>query len=87
METYLTIPELAAHIKVSAQTVRRYVLDKEVPYHKIKKGIRFRLSEIERWIESGALDTRVGPIENDTEPDLFSGLEKAGEAGNNGEQA
>jgi excisionase family DNA binding protein len=53
METYLTIPELAAHIKLSEQTVRRYVLRKEIPCHRVKRAVRFRLSEIEAWITNG----------------------------------
>jgi excisionase family DNA binding protein len=50
METYLTIEELASHLKLAVQTIRRYVLNREIPYHKIKKVIRFRLSEIEWWV-------------------------------------
>jgi excisionase family DNA binding protein len=53
METYLTIEELAGHLKLAVQTLRRYVLNREIPFHKIKKVIRFRLSEIERWIDEG----------------------------------
>jgi hypothetical protein len=29
------------------------VLKREVPFHKIKKVIRFRLSEIEQWVDGG----------------------------------
>ena len=54
METYLTIEELASHLKLAVKTIRRWVLNREIPFHKIKKAIRFRLSEIERWIENGA---------------------------------
>jgi excisionase family DNA binding protein len=57
METYLTIAELAAALKLAAQTIRRYVLNREIPYHQIRKVIRFKPSEIERWIESGGLDS------------------------------
>ena len=53
METYLTIEELASYLKLAVQTIRRYVLNREIPFHKIKKVIRFRLSEIEWWIENG----------------------------------
>jgi excisionase family DNA binding protein len=53
LETYLTIEGLADYLKLAEQTIRRWVLKREVPYHKIKKVIRFRLSEIERWIEGG----------------------------------
>ena len=43
MEVYLTIEELAVMLKLSEQTIRRYVLNKTVPYRKIKKAVRFRL--------------------------------------------
>jgi excisionase family DNA binding protein len=74
METYLTIEELAAALKLAAQTIRRYVLNREIPYHKIKKVIRFKPSEVERWIESGGLDSSTdkgGKLEGD----LFAGAE------------
>jgi excisionase family DNA binding protein len=83
METYLTISELAEYIKLSEQTVRRYVLNKTVPYHKIHKVVRFRVSEIEKWIDGGGLDgaVKAGP-EDDREGDLFACLDatEAGEA-------
>ena len=54
METYLNIEELADYLKLSVQTIRRLVLNREIPFHKIKKSIRFRVSEIEWWIENGS---------------------------------
>ena len=71
METYLTIEELAAHLKLAVQTIRRYVLNKEIPYRKIKKVVRFRLSEIEAWIEGGAPAPAVTGFE-EQENELFS---------------
>jgi excisionase family DNA binding protein len=53
METYLTIEGLAEYLKLAEQTIRRWVLNNEVPYHKIKKVIRFRVSEIEKWVDGG----------------------------------
>ena len=63
METYLTITELAVVLKLAEQTIRRYVLKREIPFHKIKKVIRFRPSEVERWIDSGGLDNPVTDLE------------------------
>jgi PTS system nitrogen regulatory IIA component len=51
METYLTIEELAKHLKLAEQTIRRWVLNREIPFCKIKKVIRFRVSEVEKWID------------------------------------
>jgi excisionase family DNA binding protein len=76
MEMYLTIAELAEYIKLSEQTIRRYVLNKTVPYRKIHKAVRFRVSEIEMWIDGGGLDgtVKAGPADG-RENDLFTGLE------------
>ena len=52
METYLTVEEVAAVLKLSVQTIRRYVLKREIPYHKINGvAVRFKTSEIEWWAE------------------------------------
>ena len=68
METYLTIEELADYLKLAEQTIRRWVLNREIPYHKIKKVIRFRVSEIEKWIDKGVYGT---PEEEQPERYLF----------------
>ena len=51
METYLTVDEVAAALKLSVQTIRRYVLKREIPFHKINRAVRFKASEIEWWVE------------------------------------
>ena len=87
METYLTIEEVARHLKLAEQTIRRYVLNREIPFHKIKKVIRFRLSEVETWVDRGGGKSPDCPDDN-REGDLFAGLEtgQAG-AGGNAEKA
>ena len=77
-ETYLTIEEMAEHVRLSCQTIRRYVLNREVPFHKIKKVIRFRLSEVERWIDCGGLASAGGGGAAQ-EGGLFDGLEAGGQ--------
>jgi len=69
MEILLTVKELAAALKLTEQTIQRYVLRKEIPYHKIMRAVRFRPSEIDRWIDSGGLEAS---IKNDGETE--SGL-------------
>jgi excisionase family DNA binding protein len=56
MEILLTMKELAAALKLTEQTVQRYVLRKEIPYRKIMRAVRFRPSEINRWIDGGGLN-------------------------------
>jgi excisionase family DNA binding protein len=72
METYLTIEELAGYLKLAVQTIRRWVLNREIPFHKIKKVIRFRVSEIENWIDKGGL-MLAEEDSGGSEGDLFQG--------------
>jgi excisionase family DNA binding protein len=71
MEVYLTIAELAGMVKLSEQTIRRYVLNRAIPYRKIRKAVRFRLSEIEKWIDGGCIADSAGGLL------CFTGLDKA----------
>jgi len=57
MEILLTVKELAAALKLTEQTIQRYVLRNEIPYRKIMRAVRFRPSEINQWIDNGGLNT------------------------------
>jgi len=52
MENYWKVREVAAALQISVQTVYRYVANGEIPFHKLNRAVRFKPSEIERWIES-----------------------------------
>jgi excisionase family DNA binding protein len=65
VETYLTIEELAVYLKLAEQTIRRWILNREIPYRQIKKGIRFRVSGIEKWVDGGGMYKAVTDVEND----------------------
>jgi len=51
VETYLTADEVAMFVKLSVQTIRRYTMKKEIPFHKIGRAVRYKKSEIEQWVE------------------------------------
>jgi excisionase family DNA binding protein len=91
-ETYMTIEEVADYLKLAKQTIRKFVLNKSIPYRKVQKSVRFRLSEIEQWIDhggricpySGAVhstdrnEVKGGSPLDEREGDLFAGVETAG---------
>jgi excisionase family DNA binding protein len=52
MENYWRVQEVAAALQISVQTVYRYVANGEIPCHNLNRSVRFKPSEIERWIES-----------------------------------
>ena len=72
METYLTVDELAEYLKLNAQTIQRWVRGREIPFHKVKSVIRFRVSEIEKWVDEGGLVSQDGQTEK-VEAGLFDG--------------
>jgi excisionase family DNA binding protein len=84
METYLTIEEVAAYLKLAQQTIRKYVLNKSIPYRKVQKSVRFRLSEIEQWIDEGGGNCPINPVD-EKENDLFAGMEAGTAAGGEGD--
>lgn len=45
-----TVDELAAHLKLRPKTIRNRVSLKTIPYLKVGGSLRFRPSEIRRWI-------------------------------------
>ena len=51
VEIYLTVREVAAIVRLSVPTIRRYTMNKEIPFHKIKRAVRFKKTEIEKWVE------------------------------------
>jgi len=77
MENYLTIEELAVYLKLAEQTIRRWVLNREIPFHKIRKVIRFRVSEIEKWIDNDGVykqkQNNASSQDEISESDLFDG--------------
>ena len=64
MENYMTAKEVAKAVGLSEQTIRRYVLNKEIPYHKIFRAVRFKPSEIEKWVENNQTLLDEGREEN-----------------------
>ena len=70
METYLNVEEMAAYLGITVQTIRRWIAKREIPFHKIMSVIRFRVSEVEKWIDEGGLE-RQTEIQNGVEGGLF----------------
>jgi hypothetical protein len=50
---YLTIFEVSEKTKFTVAALRKYVLMRTIPFHKINRAIRFKPDEINAWIASG----------------------------------
>ena len=52
----LSVRTLSEMLDVKEATIRKWVLDRDIPYHKLGKLVRFKLSEIRAWYEKEKMD-------------------------------
>ena len=79
MDIYLTANEVALLLKLSLQTIRRYTMNKEIPFHKINRAVRYKQSEIEVWFEKREA-AKAQVQKKNPESGLSNGTETGGEA-------
>ncbi len=53
MEKWVNLEEVAEHTGLSKDTIRNYIKRNVIPFYRIGKQYKFKISEIDRWIESG----------------------------------
>ena len=58
-DTYITVKELCEIYKFKSSKAYGLVQKEQIPHYRIDKLIRFKLSEVEEWMESN----KVEPIE------------------------
>ena len=51
-ENLWTVTDLAQYLRVSEKTVYDWVHKREVPFQKVNRLVRFKPSEIEKWLNS-----------------------------------
>jgi excisionase family DNA binding protein len=79
MEHLMTVKDVAEYMRLSEQTIQRWVLKREIPFHKVRKVIRFRATEIEKWINEGGGKCPDRPADG-REGDLFAAAEETEKA-------
>lgn len=53
VERWINLEEIARHLSVSKDTIRLWIKKETIPYHKVGRQYKFRLSEVDAWVESG----------------------------------
>lgn len=51
---YLTVPEIAAELRVSKMTVYRLVNDRELPSIRIGRSVRVRRADLDHYLATAA---------------------------------
>ena len=52
-EKWSSLEEIANHLGISKDTIRIWIKKGVVPHHRIGKQYKFRVSEVDSWVESG----------------------------------
>lgn len=53
IERWYNLEEIASHLGVSKDTIRSYIKKGTIPYYKVGRQYKFKLSEVDAWVESG----------------------------------
>lgn len=53
VERWLSLEEIAKHVGCSKDTIRAWIKKETIPYHKVGRMYKFKISEVDAWIESG----------------------------------
>jgi len=52
-EPWVGTSEVALHLGVKVDTVRKMIKSKTIPCHRVGKLWKFKISEIDTWVKSG----------------------------------
>ncbi len=53
VERWQSLEEISKHLGVSKDTIRLWIKKDTIPFHKIGRQYKFRISEVDAWVESG----------------------------------
>ena len=52
-DRYYSMPEICKYLGISRDTALRWIATKNMPAHKIRKNWKFKVSEIDEWVNKG----------------------------------
>ena len=52
-ERWLSVDQIATHLGIGRDTVYKWILRKGMPAHKVGKLWKFRISEVDAWVQGG----------------------------------
>lgn len=53
VERWVSLEDIATHLDVSKDTIRAWIKKGTIPNHKVGRQYKFRVSEVDAWVESG----------------------------------
>jgi excisionase family DNA binding protein len=55
----VNVIEAASILGVKAWTIRQWVSMRKIPFYRVGRLVRFKVSELERWVDANKVDEKV----------------------------
>ena len=56
-EPWVSLEEIAEHLKVSTDTIHRWIRARKIPVQRVGRFWRFKVSEVDEWVRTGKAGT------------------------------
>jgi excisionase family DNA binding protein len=56
-EPWVSLEEIAQHLKVSTDTIHRWIRAKRIPVQRVGRQWRFKVSQVDEWVQAGEAGT------------------------------
>lgn len=53
IERWYSLEEISNHLGVSKDTIRARIRKETIPFYKVGRQYKFKVSEVDAWVESG----------------------------------
>lgn len=57
-EKWVNLEDIAIHLSMSEDTVRTWVKEGKLPFYRVGKRYKFKISEVDDWIRTGKIDEK-----------------------------
>lgn len=54
-EKWVNLEDIAIHLSMSEDTVRTWIKENKLPYYRVGKRYKFKISEVDYWIRTGKI--------------------------------
>jgi excisionase family DNA binding protein len=55
-EKWVNLEDIAIHLSMSEDTVRTWVKENRLPFYRVGKRYKFKISEVDEWITEGKIN-------------------------------
>ena len=57
-DRWLSVDEIAAYLGIKRETIYKWLVEKDMPAHRVGRLWKFRKDEIDEWVRTGEADSR-----------------------------